>query len=112
MLYTFNELRLIHRAMNERWEIQAEVRKDLPEKMTEIMRNDPDPKYRILAAKVLLLAMAQNQKDELSRTNEVYGRVVKALTELGVETACIGIAEEAKGAAIPHIARHTESEED
>ena len=55
-------MRLYERAVRQRWPISDEMRETVIEEAEAVLKSD-EPKFKIQAARVLLLADAQNQSD-------------------------------------------------
>ena len=96
------DTRMMSRAIVQRWPMSEEVRRQVLEKLAEIVI-DPESKNRevIAAAKALMSAEAQNQSDEhkvldvqLQHSND---RLSQIASELGIDASVIYDAERASG---------------
>lgn len=63
------DLKLIHRAVRNRWQIPVELKDKLIDRMANIL-NFGEDKEALNAAKILIAAESQNQKDEIQSQKE------------------------------------------
>jgi hypothetical protein len=95
------DARMIKKAMEQRWPIDAEKRKAVVERLTKIL-NDPQSTAReaTVAAKALMSAEAQNQADEQhhdDRMDEGRNRILDLLGREGSSAGAVVIEQRGKG---------------
>jgi hypothetical protein len=95
------DARMIKKAMEQRWPIDAEKRKAVVERLTKIL-NDPQSTAReaTAAAKALMSAEAQNQADEQhhdDRMDEGRNRILDLLGREGSSAGAVVIEQRGKG---------------
>lgn len=95
---TFNDVRLYGRAV-KRWDLSDEVKVAIVSQMSEVLKESEDPKYKIGAAKVLLAAEAQNQKDEHAKVDEFNQRLLAIAQRCGIDINLLGFGDAASGSA-------------
>ena len=86
LVETFNDIRLVARAVKERWPVPAERRGEIIDSLVEIAtdRNREDG-HRISAAKALITADGLNQKDEHNTANNANrSRFLEVAERLGL----------------------------
>lgn len=67
-------------AINNRWEIPAETKANVMQRMGDML-NDPEPRNQIAAAKVIVAAESQNQKDDHSEAMQLASQVNELLSQ-------------------------------
>jgi hypothetical protein len=95
------DARMIKKAMEQRWPIDAKKRKAVVERLTKIL-NDPQSTAReaTAAAKALMSAEAQNQADEQhhdDRMDEGRNRILDLLGREGSSAGAVVIEQRGKG---------------
>ncbi|MBZ4251982.1 hypothetical protein LAJ57_13860, partial [Streptococcus pneumoniae] len=64
------EARLLGRAIRSRWNVPLETKQDVMDTLADICVNGRDESSRIAAAKAIIAAESQNQKEEHLEANE------------------------------------------
>lgn len=94
------DIRMIQKAMEQRWPIKPEYRSVLVQRLTRIIA-DPQstPREVTAAAKGLIAAESQNQKDEHARIDEFNDRILALARRCGVSVDLLGLGQAAIGDA-------------
>ena len=95
------DARLILRAMNQRWGISDEIKKDAIATVASILKStESGDRDRLAAARILIAAEKQNQDDEhkqtdIDRDNAKRCRLVALAARLGISESVVLDAETA-----------------
>jgi hypothetical protein len=102
---TVRDTRLIAKALNQRWPITSETRRVIVGRLLRVMA-DPSASHREVtsAAKALMSAEAQNQKDEHKAVDvslrAEHDRLDEIARDLGIEVGLIEAAERQSGGSV------------
>lgn len=89
-----SETQLVEQAMRQRWPMPDEYREATLKQLIRIVADPTSKKREVIgAAKALMAAEAQNQKDEhlLSGLDELRNRIIDVAIRAGIDGSVLGI---------------------
>jgi len=85
---------MMAKAVEQRWPMSSEVRAAIIQKLLKVMGSkDSSPREITSAAKAIMSAESQNQKDEHKDLDDFSNRLLELANRLGVDVSSIGIGE-------------------
>ena len=85
--------RLYGRAVINRWEIPNEKKGEVMASLIDIATNGTEESSRIAAARAIIAAESQNQKDEHAKIDEFKERVLAIAQRCGIDVDLLRISE-------------------
>ena len=106
-----DDLRLLHMAIRQRWEISEDFKAVAVSRLKSILETGDDD----IAMKAIAEARhmeSQNQKDEHKQLDEFAQRVLSIAARLGIDLAALGVSQATEAGASGSDARSASKSED
>ncbi len=94
------DTRMMARALQQRWPIKPEYREAIVRRLVQVVANpNSSPREVTAAAKALMAAEVQNQKDEHQRLDDFRQRIISIAERCGIDATVLRIGEAASSGA-------------
>lgn len=94
-----DDLRLLGRAMRERWPIDDDFKQQIIDRVRSIVAFNPDDEIALKAVAQVRGMEAQNQKDEHAQIDEYRTRILEIAKRCGIDVHLLGFSSEAGGSS-------------